>query len=62
MDHLGLSPTADIGIFVRHGDILKIVEVAEDADLGESRYPGDECEPYIFVHRLEVAEEAFQQP
>ena len=49
-EELGFAHAADVGIILPHGDVHKVVEVAEDADLAELGDPREECEADVSVH------------
>ena len=49
-EELLLAHAADVGVLLPHGDVHKVVEVAEDADLAELGDPREECEADVSVH------------
>ena len=52
--------TADGGIFIIHGDVLQVVEVAEYADLAELRHAGQQGKADVGVFALQHAVEGLQ--
>ena len=49
-EELGFAHAADVGVLLPHGDVLQVIEVAEDTDLAELRDPREECEADVSVH------------
>ena len=55
-----LRYAADINVPGIHGDVIQIVQVAEDADVAELAHARDETETDAGIQRLEHREESFQ--